>query len=231
MSKTGFIATCRLVAGKDLRLEWRTWDTSASSLVFSLVVLVIFNFAFDLATVRELGVGRLVPGVLWSVIAFAALIGMTRSFQLEQRHETLSALLLSPCDHSAIFFGKFVANLVKVLTLELVLVPLTAVLFDYDLLAVLWQMAGLLLLHTIGLTALGTLFAAIAVRVGRGEALLATLLFPASTPLFISAVKTTGGLLGSESSTAVSDWLMLTAGFDLLYVFLALLTFEIAVER
>jgi len=231
MSETGFIATCRLVAGKDLHLEWRTWDTSTSSLVFSLVVLVIFNFAFDLATVRELGVGRLVPGVLWSVIAFAAVIGMTRSFQLEQRHETLSALLLSPCDRSAIFFGKFVANLVKILTLELILVPLTAVLFDYDLLAVLWRMAGLLLLHTIGLTALGTLFAAIAVRVGRGEALLATLLFPASTPLFISAVKTTGVLLGTESTTSVADWLTLTAGFDLLYVFLALLTFEVVVER
>jgi len=227
----GFFRAGWLVAQKDLRLEWRSWETLAISLVFSLIVLVVFNFAFDLATVRELGPHRLVPGVLWTLLAFASVIGMARSFQQERRNETLAAILLAPIDRGALYLGKFAGNLVKLTILELVVVPLSALLFDYDLLAVVWPMLGVLLLHSTGLTALGTLFAAVVSRVGRGDALLATLLFPAATPLFISAVKCTGALLGDESLGTVSNWLQLSAGFDVLYLLLALMGFEYVMEE
>jgi heme exporter protein B len=202
-----------------------------SSLVFALIVLVVFSFAFDLSTVRELGVERLVPGVVWTVLAFTSVIGVARSMLLERRQDTLGALFLSPIDRGALFGGKFLANLVKATVLELLLVPLSAVLFDYDLLSIAGPMLIVLMVHTVGLIALGTLFAALATRIGRGEALVATLLFPAATPLLISAVKSTEALLAGKGLGGETSWLRLSVGFDVLYVVVALFLFEFVLEE
>ena len=69
MNKIGFFRACAIIAAKDLRIEWRTLETSSSTITFSLAVLLIFNFTFGLGTVRQLGVERLVPGVLWYLYA------------------------------------------------------------------------------------------------------------------------------------------------------------------
>jgi heme exporter protein B len=192
---------------------------------------VVFNFAFGLATVRQVGVENLVPGVIWTVLAFAAVVGLARSFHLERHRDTLSALFLAPIDRGALFAGKAAANLFKFTVLQCVVVPLSAVFFDYDLVAVAGPMLLVLVLHGIGLTELGTLFAAVAMRLGRGEALLATLLFPASTPLFISAVKCTGSILEGQPLGDQSNWLLLTAGFDVLYFLVALIVFDFVLEE
>jgi heme exporter protein B len=232
MKPAGFFRACREVAAKDLLLEWRTLESLSSSLVFSLVVLVIFSFAFGFETVRELGAHRLVPGVVWSVLAFAAVVGMTRSMMIEKKRASLSALFLAPIDRSAIFAGKMFANLVKLTLLQWIVLPLSAIFFDYDLLAVAGPMILVLLLHGIGLAELGTLFAAVATRVGRGEALLATLLFPAAAPIFISAVKCTAALLeGKALVGSCGNWLLLTIGFDVLYLLVSLGTFEFILEE
>jgi heme exporter protein B len=230
VTSVGFLSACAVIARKDLRLEWRTWESLSSSVVFSLIVLVIFNFAFGLSAVRELGVERLVPGAIWIVLAFAAVVGMARSFEIERRRDTLGALFLAPVDRAALFGGKLSANLVKFTIVQLVVVPLSALFFDFDLLRVAAPLCGALVLHGLGLAELGTLFAAVVTRIGRGEALLATLLFPASAPLFISAVKVTAALLEGQGLAAVSNWLWLTAGFDALYAFLALAIFEFVLE-
>jgi heme exporter protein B len=232
LTRVGFLRASGLIAAKDLRLEWRTFDSLSTSFVFSLIVLLIFNFAFSFSTIRQLGASRLVPGVVWAVLAFGAVVTMSRSMQLERRGETLGALYMAPVERGALFTGKFLANLVKLTILQWIVLPLSAVFFDYDLLAVAGPMTLVLLLHAIGLTELGTLFAAVATRVGRGEALLATLLFPAVSPLFISAVKCTAALLAGEGlGGPTQTWLLVTVGFDLLYFFVALLTFEYVLEE
>lgn len=231
MKGPGFFAASRVVAAKDLRLEWRTFETLSSSLIFSLIVLVIFSFAFGFGTVRQLGADKLVPGVIWTVLAFASVVGMARSMQIEQRRETLAAAFLAPVDRGALFAGKFLANLTKLLVLQAIVVPLSAVFFDFDLIAIAAPFALVLVLHGLGLTELGTLFAAVAARVGRGEALLATLLFPASAPLFISAVKCSAALLEGKSLSTVSHWMSIAAGFDVLYFLVALATFEFVLEE
>jgi len=227
----GFLNTAVAVARKDLRIEWRTLESLSSMVLFALIVLVVFNFAFDLATIRELGVGKLVPGVLWTTLAFAGIVGFARSFQIESRSDAMTALLLAPVDRGALFAGKTFANLAALVTLELVVVPLSAVFFDYDLLAVAGPTASVLALHTLGIAELGTLLGAIASRVGRGEALLATLLFPVATPLFISAVKCTAAVLDGGGLASASKWLLIAVGFDLLYLFVGLATFEYVVEE
>lgn len=231
MKPPGMWRAAALVAAKDLRLEWRTLETLSSTVVFTLAVLVVFSFAFGARAIREIGVAQLVPGVIWTVLAFACVVAMVRSIQLERARDTLVALFLAPVDRGALYLGKVLANLVKLTVLACILLPLTAVFFDYDLIAVAAPLVLVVFLHGLGLTELGTLFAAVSTRLGRGEALLATLLFPAASPLLISAVKCTAACLAERPLASVTSWLLVAAGFDMLYLFVALLTFEFVMEE
>ncbi len=231
MTGAGFFRTAWTLAAKDLGIEWRTREGISAMALFSLIVLVLFSFAFDLQTIRQLGAARLVPGILWTTLAFAGVVGFTRSFQVEARRDSMTALLLAPVDRGALFAGNALSNLVGLLVLEVVVVPLTAIFFNYDLLAILGPMAVVVVLHTVGLAEIGTLLGAVAAKVGRGEALLSTLLFPVTMPLFISAVKCTTAVLEGKGLSPVSNWLLVAFGFDLLFLFVGLLTFEYVVEE
>jgi heme exporter protein B len=230
MTPPGLLRTAWLVARKDLRLEGRTLEGLSAMGLFALIVLVVFNFGFDVGTIRELGVGRIVPGVLWITLAFSGIVGFARSFKIERQREALTALLLAPADASAIFLGKALANFLLLAILTLALVVLSIVFFDLALGPVAGSFALVLLVHTIGLAEVGTLFAAVAAKVGRGEALQATLLFPAATPLLLSAVKCTRAALDGEPLSTVSHWMLLAGGFDVLYLVVALAAFEHVLE-
>ena len=227
----GYLHAAWLVARKDLLLEWRTLDTLSSSAVFGVVVLLVFQFAVGGGPGRQLAADALVPGVLWMAIAFASVVGIARSMDGERRGDTLAALFRAPIDRSAIYTGKLLANGVKIAALEAFLVPLAIVLFNASPGAAWPQLVLILALCSFGLCALGTLFGAIVSRVGRGEALLATLLLPAATPLLLSGVTVTGALFRGDGLDGVTRWLGLAAGFDLLYFFVALATFEYILEE
>jgi len=215
---------------KDLQLELRTWDTISSSLIFSLVVLLVYQFTLGVETIREIGAHRVVPGVLWLAIGFASVVGITRSMEVERQGETLTGLFRSPASRATLFLGKFLANGVKLLILELCLVALTVLFFNLPLSAITPRLALILLLGTVGLCELGTLFGAIVLRVGRGEALLATLLLPTATPLLLASIHATAEQF-KPTASGDSNWLVLLFGFDLLYFFIALATFEFALEE
>ena len=226
----GFFRATWLVARKDFRIEGRTLESVSAMALFALIVLVVFNFAFDLSTVKRVGTDRVVPGVLWVTFSFSAIVGFARSFQIERRRESIAALILAPVDRGALFAGKLAANVALLAVLQGVLLPLSAVLFDYDLASIAGPLVFVVALHTIGLAVLGTLFGAVASRLGRGEALLATLLLPAATPLFLSAVRCTSTVLAQRPLDGDRTWLLVTAGFDVLYFLVALLTFEFVLE-
>jgi len=229
MNPPGFVRAAWIVARKDLRIEGRTKETLAASLLFALVVLVVFAFAFGVDTIKRMGSPQVVPGILWVTVAFSAIVGFTRSFRLERAKDALVAVAMAPVDRGAIFLGKAAANLVLLLIVEAILLPLTAVFFDADVVTPALPLALVVLVHTIGLAALGTLFGGVVSRLGRGEALLATLLLPAATPLFLSAVQCTAAALDGRLG-ASSRWLLLSAGLDVLYVLVALLIFDFIVE-
>ena len=226
----GFVRAALFLAAKDLKIEGRTRETLSAMILFSLIVLVVFNFAFDLATVRQLGAAKIVPGILWTTLAFSGVVGFARSFEVEKRRDSLTALRLAPIDRGAVFAGKAIANLALLGVLEVVLLPLSAVLFDWNLFAVLVPTVLVLAVHTAAIAQLGTLFGAVSSRLGRGEALLATLLFPAATPVFISAVQCTASAMAGEGLTPVRHWMLVTSGLGVLYFLVALLTFEFILE-
>lgn len=219
------------VTWKDLLLEMRRLSGLAAMLVLALAIILAFAFCFGLTTIRRLGPERLVPGVLWISLLFSSLAGLRGSFASERERGTLSALMLSPLDPSGLYFGKLLSNLILVGVLEAAILPLTAVLFGWDLLAALPSVLLIVFLHTLGFVALGTFFSAMVTRLGQGEALMAILILPLSIPLIISAGKTTSAAIALRPLSEIQFWLGLTTVFDALALAASLLVFEYLLEE
>jgi heme exporter protein B len=159
------------IVWKDVRAELRTKDILSSMLVFAGLSVLIFQFAFDL---RADNVRLVLPGVLWIAITFAGVLGLNRSFILEQDRGSLEGLLLAPVDRSAIYFGKLIGNLLFIFVVELLLLPLMTVLFNVWLLSP--ALLLVLALGTLGYAAVGTLFAALSINTRAREVMLPILL-------------------------------------------------------
>lgn len=211
---------------KDVTAELRTKDIFSAMFVFALLAVIIFQFAFDL---RIENVREVVPGVLWVAISFSGVLGLNRSFVLEKDKGSLEGLLLTPVDRSAIYFGKMIANLAFMLVVEAFLTPLCMVLFDVPLLTA--PILLIVLLGTIGLAAVGTIFAALSVNTRAREVLLPILLLPVMVPVLIAGVRAVGGLLDGDSLASLSNWVQLLVVFDILYLAAAFMLFDFVVEE
>ena len=218
------------MARKDLVVEWRTLDRTVGSVVFALIVLVVFQFALEIGDAARDAQQRLLPGVLWTMIGFVSVVAFARSMLMERQRDTWLALAVSPAGGSSIYLGKLLAGLLQLAVLLIVVLPLAAVFYNYPLSEHLQPLMGVIALHALGFAILGTLFSGVVARLGRGEALLATLLFPAITPLLLSAVTCTTAVLAGAPTESYQHWLLLAGGFDMLYLFIALATFEFILQ-
>jgi heme exporter protein B len=219
------------IAAKDLLLELRRLSGLAAMFVLALAIILSFAFCFGLPTIRRLGPERLVPGVLWISLLFSSLSGLRGAFASERERGTLTALILSPLDPSGVYFGKLISNFLLVACLEAAILPLTAVLFGWDLFAALPAITVVVFVHTLGFVALGTFFSAMVTRLGQGEALMAILILPLSIPLIVSAGKTTSAAIALRPFAELRFWLGLTTVFDALALASSLLVFEYLVEE
>src|SRR5256885_5166607 len=152
-----YMRQLRALIWKELLVEARARETVLAGAVFALLVLVIFNFAFDL---RVEDVAAVAPGVLWVTVTFAGVLSLGRAFARERDRRTLDGLLLSPVDRSALYLAKVVTSLVSMLGVEVVAVPAFVALFNVRIDIGLLALA--LVLGTVGLAGVGTLFAAMA---------------------------------------------------------------------
>ncbi|NOT45248.1 MAG: ABC transporter permease [Acidobacteria bacterium] len=219
-----FLRGVWLVVRKDLTVEVRSREIAYTTLFFAVSCVLIFAFAL----VRE---GRApdeaAPAVLWVAIAFAGTLALGRTFERERQAETLRALLLAPVDRPAIYAGKLLGMMALLLAAEFVLVPLVALLFQAPLLGHPFWLTGILATGTLGFAAVGTLFAAMLVRARTRDVLLPVLLYPITVPVIIAGVRGTALLLEPELDVALLRfWLALLVTFDVVFVTLALWTFE-----
>lgn len=219
-----FVRTVWLVLRKDLTVEVRSREIAYTTLFFAVSCVLVFAFAF----VQE---GRAIEGaaagILWIAIAFAGTLALGRTFERERQAETLRALLLAPAERPAIYLGKLAGVVALLAATELVLVPLVAFLFQAPLLDHPVWLLGILAAGTIGFASVGTLFAAMLVRARTRDVLLPVLLYPITVPVIIAGVRATATLLDPEFDTAiVRFWLALLVAFDVVFVTLALWTFE-----
>ncbi len=206
---------------KDVTSELRSREVLSSMFVFALLVIVIFNFAFELRVENREAVA---PGVLWVAIVFAGMLGLNRSFISEKDRGCMEGLLLCPVDRSCIYLGKMAGNLAFMLAMEVILLPIFAAFFNLPVFAP--KLLLVVLLGTVGFAAVGTLFSAVAVHTRTREIMLPILLLPVAVPVLVAAVKATGDLLATVPPATEGPWLGLLVGFDLIFLTAAFLTFE-----
>lgn len=220
----GFLRAVWIVTRKDLLIETRTREIFFTTAFFALACVLVFAFGF----VRD---GRPVQdaaaGILWIAIAFSGTLALGRAFERERQGETLRALLISPIDRPALYVGKLLGILVLLAAVETLVVPLVALMFQAPLFDHAWLMLGLLAAGTLGFAAVGTLFAAMLVRARSRDVMLPVLLYPITVPVIIAGVRGTAALLQPEADEAMARaWLAMLVFFDVVFVTLALWTFE-----
>ena len=210
---------------KDTLLELRTKDTVVAVVVFSLLVIVVFNFAVD--PTPQI-VALIAPGVLWVSFVFGGILGMSRSFSGEAENNSINTLLLAPVGRDAVFLGKMFSNLLFMLVVEILVFPIFAVLFNFPLLII--EMVPILILSTVAIVTVGTVFSSMSVNTKAREVLLPVLFFPIALPAIIAAVEVTGVVLQGEGLLGVADWLPVLAAFDLIFLVVCPVAFSFVVQ-
>jgi len=211
---------------KDLASELRSRELLSAMLVFSLLVILIFNFTLELDPLTRKNV---TAGVLWSTFAFAGTLGLNRSMSVEKDRGSLDGLLLAPIDRSAIFFGKTISNLAFMLIVEAIVLPVYALLYNENLFQ-----PGLLLvilLGSFGYAAVGTLLASMAIHARTRDVLLPILLFPVILPVLLAAVKASNGFLANAPLNEIMPALNLIIVYDVIFIALSYMFFDEVVEE
>jgi len=222
----GFVNHVATVAGKDLRVEFRSREVVYTMLFFGAMVILIFSFAFVEGKSGK-AVGDVSSGILWISVLFAGTLGLSRAFDREREGNTMRGLLLSPVPRAAIFLGKAISIALFMLLTQAIVVPMIAVLFGAPILDYPLYLAASLLLGTIGFSIVGSVFASMLLRSRARAVLLPVTLYPIIVPLMIGATKSTGALIGVGADPAVAMfWLRFMGVFDAVFLVAALWFFE-----
>lgn len=227
-SPPGVLGAAWIVARKDLAVELRTRSAFLSVVVFALLGLVIFFFAWDPTVVSAID---LAPGVLWVTFTFAGLLGLHRSFGAELQDRAIDGLLVAPVDREAIYLGKALANAIFVTAVLLIALPAVALFYNLPLGRSLVALGPVAILAAIGLVAIGTLFSAMAVNTRLAELLLPMLSLPFFVPIVMASAQASTRLLAGRPMGEVMPWIKLLIAFDLVFVMASTLAYPYTVEE
>lgn len=221
-----FLKATLAIIQKDLSAEFRSFELISAMLVFSLLVIIIFNFALELdIKVRQ----SVTAGVLWTTFAFAGTLGLNRSMSVEKDRGCMDGLLLAPVDRSVIYFGKAISNLIFMLIVEAIVLPVYSLLYNINLFRL--DLLGVILLGSIGYAAVGTLLSTMSAQTRTREVLLPILLFPVAMPVLLASVKASGGLLAGAEFSEILTPINLLIVYDVIFVAIAFMVFDFVVEE
>ncbi len=226
-----------VIAWKDILSEMRTREIVSSVLVFAILVIVIFNFAFG---GRQQTINLVAPGILWVTFAFAGVLSLNRSFILEKEENCLEGLMACPVSREVIYVGKIVSreviyvgkmlgSLLFLLLVEAIVLPIFALLFNVAVFSL--QLVAVTFLTTLGFVAVGTLFSALAVNTKAREMVLPILFLPIVVPIIIAAVSASGLALSGEPWGNLSSWLAIIVAFDVIFLVASFLVFTFVIEE
>ncbi len=224
-----FFKSIMVLVQKDLALELRTKEMFNSMIIFVLLTLVIFNFAFG--EVIETS-DEFLGGILWVSFLFAAVLGLNRVFVHEKDEACLDGLMLVPMERSFIYFGKAIATFLFLSVVEIVALPIFSILFGVNLLLNPFLLLLVLLLSNIGIAAVGTLLSAISINTKARDLMLPILFFPVIVPILVGAVNSTRLILSASEFVAdIYIWLRTMAIYDIIFLLIGFLTFEFIIEE
>jgi heme exporter protein B len=212
---------------KDIVIEMRSKESISSMLMFGILVLIIFMFAFESSGLEKTVIG---PGELWVAFSFSAILGLNRSLAMEIDNDCLQGLLLAPLGRGELYLGKVASNFAFMVIAEFIVLPVFFILnnlsFDQRFLGI----AGITILGSLGISAVGTILSTISANTRMKEVMLPILQIPLSVPVVIAAVEATSQILNNEKPE-ISAWLTILAGFSIVYLTVSYLVFEFAVEE
>ena len=208
-------------------MEYRTRSAFFSSLVFSLLGVSIFYMVWDPTAVRPIDMA---PGVLWTIFAFAGMLGLHRAFGLELQTRAMDGLLLAPVSREAIFLGKALANLVYVSAVLAVTIPAVVLFYNLEFGSGLLILGGIGVLAAIGLVTVGTLFSSMTVHTRFAELLLPMLALPFFIPVVVPAAQASAKLLVGAELQTVMPWIQVLVAFDLMFGVACVLAFPFTIE-
>ena len=212
-----FLRQVWTIAAKDLHSELRTKEAWNASIAFSVVILLLFSFAFDPSSEQ---IQEFSGGLLWMTYAFAGALVLNRSFARELQNDCLDALIASPVSSSALFVGKALANFALLFAVELVSLPVFVLFYNVPWTAAeVWPMLLVLMMGTWALTVIGTLFSALTVNLRLRELMLPTLVYPMMIPALISAMTITTNVLAGNPAGFGMRFLV---AFDIIFTLLAM---------
>jgi heme exporter protein B len=214
------------ITWKDALSGTRTKESIFSVLVFTLLVIVIFNFAFG--TSQEM-MELVAPGILWVTFAFAGVLSLNRSFIPEKEQDCLEGLMACPASREVIYVGKMLGSLLFMLIIEVIALLIFAFLFNLPVFSP--QIITITVLTTIGFVAVGTLFSALAVNTKAREMVLPILFLPIVAPIIISAIKASELALSGEPWSGLSSWLQIIGAFDVIFLIVSFLIFAFVIEE
>ena len=224
----GTLAAAWLVARKDMAIEFRTRTAFFSALVFSVLAITIFYFAWDPSVVAP---RDRASGVLWVVLTFSALLGLQRSFSLEEHDRGIDALLVSPVSREAIYLGKAIGTLIFLCAIQVVSIPALALFYNMPVGRPLLVVSGIVVLAMIGIVAIGTLFSAMAVNTRLAELLLPMLSLPFFVPVLMNAAQAGTRIFAGRPVSEVSHLLKILVAFDIVFVFACMIAFPFTLEE
>lgn len=210
------------VAGKDLRSELRGKESLNAAVSITIVLLLLFSFAFDPVAEET---RQWAGGLLWLVYSFAAVLVVNRAFARELPNDCLEALRASPVPASAVFLGKAMASFVLLLFVEAIALPAFAIFYNVQLTTRPMPLAAAILLTTWGVVTIGTAFGAVTVNLQLRELMLPVLIYPMMIPALVAAIELTAASIADTQPLGI--WFRLLIGFDIIFTSLALMLAEV----
>ncbi|MDD5122551.1 MAG: heme exporter protein CcmB [Dehalococcoidales bacterium] len=214
------------IASKDVLTEIRTREVLSSVVIFAVLVIIIFNFAFGSS---EQAAGLVAPGILWVTFAFTGILSLNRSFIMEKEEDCIEGLMVAPLSREAVYLGKFFGNTFFILLIQLIVIPIFSLLFNISFFNL--ELVTITILATLGFASVGTLFAAMAVNTRARELVLPVLFFPVITPVLIAAVNASAQVLDGQSFGAISQWMGVMGAFDVIFIVASYLIFSFIIEE
>ncbi|MCL2140949.1 MAG: heme exporter protein CcmB [Dehalococcoidia bacterium] len=221
-----FFSQVLAVARKDIISELRTREIISSVLVFAILVLVIFNFAFepDQALLSEIA-----PGIIWVAFVFSGILALNRTFIPEKEEQCLEGLMICPVDRETIYLGKAIGSLFFLLMVEAIMLLAFALLFNVAVFQL--EMIVIVLLTSLGFVVVGTLFSALAVNTRAREMVLPVMFLPIITPVIIAAVKASALVFAGKSWSDIVNWVIMLVAFDVIFIVVSYIVFPYVIEE
>ncbi len=233
---SGDVRRALAILHKDLLTERRSKASFNAMAFFAAMVLFIFSFALGpdapgmTAVEGQTLLQYLWPGLLWVAIFFTGVLALGRSFQVEMESGGLEALRIYPGDKKAVFAGKLAANLITLTAMELILIPVSAILYNIDLWTKIPALMGIMFMGSLGFAAVGTFYAALTANLRARDVMLPVLVFPIVVPIVVAAVKATTLVIRGDPMGEMWTWIRIMLLIDVVLLTVCTLTFEFAIE-